>query len=236
MVELGWWWWFAGELVVVLVALLAVVWWRGARTIARLAQSGSRNRPGGSQVPAPPAPEPGPELPTLVDADVDAVDSGEAAELRAQLRRSVEEMTGVTEAGREVSTSVSADLMSLLEKQAEVQNLGTRASGVAGLPTEAKQALDALLEVLRNADPLLIRAQENLDQLDASLSGLSSELSRYGEANGFEWDRLRPTTEGLNRLLRLKVDPSSERLGTKPPSGDVELPPGLGDAIDQAII
>lgn len=231
MFETGWWWWWFGvELVVVLVAMLGVVWWRGAKAVARLA----------SGAPAPVADEPQTtttrlEAPQLEGVDIDAVDSGEAAELRSQLHRSVVEMTGVTDAAREVSTQISADLMSLLQAQAEVQNLATRGSAVAGLPAEAKAALDELLEKLREADPLLIQAQENLDQLDASLQGMASELGRYGEDSGFEWDRLRPTTDGLNRLLRLKVDPDAAAGGAHR-SGDVPLPPGLGDAIDQAII
>lgn len=235
MDELGFWaGWFVVELVLVLVVLLAVVWWRGARAVARLA-------PGAGGPPAPvdasSPPPPAPELPTLTDAEVDAVDSGEAAELRSQVQRSVAEMTGVTDAGREVSNEVAAGLMSLLEKQGEVQTLVTRAAAVAGLPTEAKEALDQLVEVLRQTDPLIIDAQENLDQLDASLSGLASELGRYAEENGFEWERLRPTTEGLNRLLRLKADPfGASEASSGGAGGEVPLPPGLGDAIDQAII
>jgi hypothetical protein len=231
MPELGWWWWwFAGELVLVLVAMLAVVWWRGAKTVARLAAGGPA-----PVAEAPAAAETRLEAPQLDSTEIDAVDSGEAAELRSQLSRSVQEMTGVTDAAREVSTRISADLMSLLQAQAEVQNLATRASAVPELPADAKAALDELLEKLREADPLLIQAQENLDQVDASLQGMASELGRYGEESGFEWERLRPTTDGLNRLLRLKVDPDAASGGAHR-SADVQLPPGLGDAIDQAII
>ena len=225
-----WWWWFAAELILVLVAMVAVVWWRGARAVARLAS--------GQPAPIAQTPDASPprlEAPQLDATEVDAVDSGEAAELRSQLSRSVVEMTGVTDAAREVSNRISADLMSLLQAQAEVQNLATRASGVADLPADAKAALDELLEKLRQADPLLIQAQENLDQVDASLQGMASELGRYGEESGFEWARLRPTTDGLNRLLRLKVDPDGASGGAHR-SADVQLPPGLGDAIDQAII
>lgn len=233
MSDIGWWWWwFGAELILVLVFMIAVVWWRSARVVARLAAGVPLMA--APEVQAPP-PAPPPKLPELDDLDIDTIDSGEAAELRSQLKRSVGEMTGVTEAAREVSTQVSAGLMSLLEKQAEVQTLATRASAVAGLPDDAKTALTELLDVLRDADPLLIDAQENLDQVDASLQGLSSELARYGDENGFEWNRLRPTTEGLNRLLRLKNDPSGAA-APRYQSGDVNLPPGLGDAIDQAII
>jgi len=232
MSEFGWWWWWCGfELIGVLVLMLAVVWWRGVQAVARLSLG----------APEPtfeaPAAEPATKLeaPQLEDSDIDAVDSGEAPELRSQLQRSMAEMTRVTEAAREVSTQISADLMSLLQSQAEVQNLVTRTSGIEGLPADAKATVDELLEKLREADPLLIQAQENLDQLDASLQGLASELERYGQESGFEWTRLRPTTDGLNRLLRLKVDPEAAFSGSIP-SSDVPLPAGLGDAIDQAII
>ncbi|NJK89376.1 MAG: hypothetical protein HC923_08195 [Myxococcales bacterium] len=160
--KLEWWMiWLLAELLVVLTVLLGLVWWQGIRAL----------RGAGSVVTAAPIEDSNPlsesivsrapEVPTLESHELDAIDSGEAPELRAQLRRSVEEMSRVTDASRELSTKVSATLMSLLEVQANVQNLVTRVNAISALPADAATAIAELLEQLRSSDPMLIERRSS---------------------------------------------------------------------------
>ena len=168
----------------------------------------------------------------LTEADVDSADQGEPAQLRARVRRSVEEMESAISGTVEASTKASGTLMTILENQANVVASVGRLAAEGDLPEAFKEQATAILEQLRAQDDLVIEAQETMDQVEASLQTCASELAQYGASSEFDWTELRPSAEGLNRLISRQAQ--SGDLGAQ--AQDSSIPPALAQAIDEALI
>jgi DNA repair ATPase RecN len=152
------------------------------------------------------------------------------AEQRAQLRRSMDQMREAVGSGQEASSETNASGMELLEGLASA--IGSITQMLAREDeTVPRNELEPVLEKLRGLDPTVNKLLENLDGVDASLQAMAGEVERYG--SDFDWEALRPSLERLNHLL----DGSSSGGRTATDTGQaVQLPPGLAQAIDQAII
>jgi hypothetical protein len=225
MIEVSpWTLWFLAELSVVSLAALAYVAWASLATLSRV-----RDREPVQVVEAA-APPPAPV--ELEDFEVDAADEGRPAEIRAKVRRSVEQVEEALGPATAAAQSTSAALMGILEKQAHLVARVGRLNGEGALPPELKEQTEAILAEMREMDPLVIDAQERLDQVEASLQTSASELAQYGAQSGFEWNALRPSPAGLNRVLVGKAQaPRADD-----PGQEVAIPAALADAIDQALI
>jgi len=204
--------------------VVALMTWRHAEQIIRRILA---------ELPTEPMVETGPsELVELEEVDLDAADEGRPVELRARLRRSIEESETALAQTAEKSTQTSAQLMAMLEKLGNVVAAVGRLAGEGELPQEFKDQADALTEMLREIDPILGDAQENMDAIEAGLDTIGAELSRYGGASEFDWSALRPSSAGLNRVLRKKQDGGSAAEDGQ----DTSIPPALAQAIDEALI
>ncbi|MGF1511326.1 MAG: hypothetical protein ACFB9M_17685 [Myxococcota bacterium] len=225
-VELSLWTvWFLVELCVVSTLVSIVVGWQGSCAVKRL----MAERP----PPSPPANEPrAAEVEELEESDVDSVDDGRPAQLRAKVRRSIEQVDAALESTSEGATQTSSVLMSLMEKLASTAAEMKRFDQRADLPADLRQASNELHEYLGDMDALLSEAQRLVEQMEAGLQICCSETAQYGTRSGFEWEALRPSPRGLTRLLRQKSRGTPE----PDPGIDAAIPPALADAIDQALI
>ncbi|MEM1025357.1 MAG: hypothetical protein AAGJ19_16865 [Myxococcota bacterium] len=166
------------------------------------------------------------------EVDLDAADEGRPVELRARLRRSIEEVETALTQTSETSTKTSAQLMELLEKLGGVVASVARLAAEGELPEEFKAQANAITEQLREVDPVLGDALEKMDAIDAGLETIGSELARYGSGSDFDWSALRPSSAGLNRVLRKKSNGASG----DDQGEDTSIPPALAQAIDEALI
>jgi uncharacterized coiled-coil protein SlyX len=203
---------------------VAVMTWRHAERVLRQVLA---------DLPTEPMVGTGPsEVLEVEDIDLDAADDGRSVELRARLRRSIEEIEIALNQTSEKSTQTSAQLMALLEKLGDVVAGVGRLAGEGSLPPQFKEQADALTEMLREVDPILGDAQENMDVIEAGLDTIRAEVARYGAASQFEWSSLRPSSAGLNRVLRRKQDGA----GHTKEGEDTSIPHALAQAIDEALI
>lgn len=154
------------------------------------------------------------------------------AQNRAQLRRSVQQLREAVQMVQEASSQTNALGMDMVEAVASAVTSVTRAAAEAEAEGEEPKPVewDSLLEPMQKLDPLVNQLLEQLDQIDSGIQTLAGELEGYGES--YAWEGLAPDRERVNALLQHNAGASS----MAEVSQSVQLPPGLAQAIDEAII